>query len=131
MNFYLSGASAELALCESYRDRLLWAGHKITLDWMARTRANSTADARLSVREQARIAQGDLWAADNAGIFWLLLPGAGVHTIGAWVEFGYVLGLEDAPIVIVSGPWNSIFDQLGQRRFETHEEAFAHIREFY
>lgn len=126
-SIYLSGASSELVLCESYRDKLVNDGWHIELDWMAKIRASGIGDTSLPVRGQQHVAQTDLWAVSRAECFWLVLPSAPSRTIGAWVELGYALALEDAPVIVISGQWNSIFDQLGEKRFVTHDEAFAYI----
>jgi hypothetical protein len=84
---YLSGASADLAMCEAYRDKLIAQGWTITLDWMKKFRNMGATDHSFSVREQQHIARADLSGVRSAQVFWLILPETSL-TIGAWVELG-------------------------------------------
>jgi hypothetical protein len=130
---YLSGASAELSLCESYRDRILQKGFVLTLDWMKKIREVGIADTALSVQDQRRIALADLQAVRRADIFWLLLPSKYRVTIGAWVELGTAWGQPGTTRVIISGPRHSIFDQIVTEslRFNEHEEAYSYLIQTY
>ena len=126
---YLSGASAELSLCEQWRDELILSGFILTLDWMRKIRNIGIADTHLDAEEQRHIARMDLQGVQDSEIFWLILPETS-HTFGAWVELGYALGLQDRPSIVISGRWRSIFDQLADHRFVTHEDAFTFIQTF-
>ena len=132
---YLSGASSQLALCESYRNDLLEQGWTITRDWMQVIRDKGGADAVLPVRDQRHCACADLEAVREAQVFWLLLPTPPLRTTGAWVELGFALGLDPRhnkrPFIMISGAWCSIFDQLADERFSTHNEALAFIRDLF
>jgi hypothetical protein len=127
---YLSGASAELSLCETYRDQLIAEGWTLTLDWMKKIREVGIADQHLDTFSQRRVAYDDLCAAGKADVFWLILPNLH-NTIGAWVELGWVLALEDQPEIVISGSWRSIFDQTTTNRFHTHNEAFDFIQKLH
>ena len=135
---YLAGASKEIALCEGYRDRLKAAGHEITEDWMVAIRGAVAADSVLPKEERARCARMDLAGVSLADIFWLVVPEG--TSLGVWVELGYALAFKkqyrysgglgvEEPLVVVSGPWRSIFQDLADRTFATHEEAFAFLTE--
>ena len=132
---YLSGASSELTLCESYRDKLLEQGWTITRDWMQVIRDKGGADAILPVRDQRRLAIADLEAVREAQIFWLLLPTPPLRTIGAWVELGFALGLDPRhdkrPFIMISGTWCSIFYQLADERFDSHDKALSFVQKSF
>jgi hypothetical protein len=128
MKIYLSGASKNIELCEQYRDQLLAAGHTLAHDWMKGIRDHGgVSDADTDRYQQKKIAQIDLRAATECQIFWLLLPTVEIHTIGAWVELGAALTSNTSPVIIVSGPWRSIFETLADHRFSDHRTAAAWI----
>lgn len=131
-SIYLAGASAEVGLCERYRDRLREAGFTITHDWMADVRAHEAVglgewELPLNVRRAS--AMECLVGVEQAGIVWVLLPKG--QSIGAWVELGYALsratsGLAPDLKLVVSGGWRSIFGDLAVH-YAFHEAAFAAI----
>lgn len=131
-SIYLAGASAEVALCERYRDRLQEAGFTITHDWMRDVRAHEAAglgEWELPINVRRASAMGCLAGVDQASLVWVLLPKG--QSIGAWVELGYALRLAtSAPApdfkVVVSGGWRSIFGDLAIH-YTHHEIAFAAI----
>jgi hypothetical protein len=127
---YLAGASKELDRCETLRDRLTAAGHRVTRNWMADVRANAhRPDADIGKEERAAYARADLDGVAACGVFWLVTPE--LPSLGAWVELGYALRRADEspylPLIIVSGPWRSIFGDLADFTFSTHEEALAYL----
>lgn len=124
LRIYLAGASAEVELCERYRDRLRAAGVEVAHDWMSGVRANHRRhDRALPDKERRRIAARNANAVASADVFWILVPQT--PTIGAWVELGIAFG-SARPAIIVSGPWRSIFADLADQ-FSEHEHAFDHI----
>lgn len=125
LRVYIAGASAEVELCERYRDRLHANGIDVH-DWMSRVRANPRRhDRAIPETERRRIAAQNANAVASADVFWLLIPET--TTIGAWVELGIAFG-SARPAIIVSGPWRSIFADLADQ-FSSHEHAFDHVVE--
>ncbi len=127
---YLAGASKELPLCETLRDRLTAAGHTVTRNWMADVRANEhRPDSDISKAERAAFARADLEGVAACNVFWLVTPEG--SSIGAWVELGYALRRAEEskfnPVIVVSGPWRSIFGDLADYAFATHEDAFTFL----
>jgi len=121
---YLAGASAEVDVCEWYRDRLLASGVEIVHNWMASVRANpERRDNEVPRRDRKRIAATCANHVASADVFWLLVPRE--PTIGAWVELGIAFG-SARPAIVASGPWATIFMDLTDR-FTEHEHAFEHI----
>lgn len=128
MMVYLAGASAEVELCEWYRDRLLAAGVEIAHNWMASVRSDpERRDNEIPIKDRRRIAASCANAVAGADVFWLMVPqDPSVHvTIGAWVELGIAFGSARTSI-IVSGPWCTIFADLSDR-FTEHDHALDHI----
>lgn len=125
MRFYLSGASAEVALCQSWIRKLEAKGHECTHDWTASVIANTgKPDAELSDKERSDFAYADLHGVENADVFWLLVPPVG-RSAGAWVELGAALTCESMPKVVASGDIKrSIFTSVADVCFSTHEAAF-------
>jgi|HubBroStandDraft_1064217.scaffolds.fasta_scaffold38917_6 hypothetical protein len=125
MRLYLAGASAEVEVCEWYRDRLLAEGVEIVHNWMAGVRANpERRDNEIPRRDRKRIAATCANYVTEADVFWLLSPRE--STIGAWVELGIAFGSARSTIV-VSGPWRSVFGDLADLQFTEHAHAFEHI----
>lgn len=127
---YLAGASKELSLCETLRDRLTAAGHRVTRNWMADVRANAhRTDADISRDERRAFARADLDGVAACNVFWLVTPEG--SSLGSWVELGYALRRADEsqfplePVIVVSGPWRSIFGDLADYSFATHEEVLT------
>ncbi len=124
MRVYVAGASAEVDVCEWYRDRLLAAGVDVAHNWMASVRANpERRDNEIPRRDRKRIAATCANSVAVADVFWLLAPKG--MTIGAWVELGIAFG-SARPTIIVSGPWKTVFGDLADQ-FTEHEHAFDHI----
>lgn len=127
LRVYIAGASAEVDLCERYRDRLHAHGIDVH-DWMSRVRTNPHRhDRAIPEAERRRIAAQNANAVAIADVFWLLVPET--PTIGAWVELGIAFG-SARPAVLVSGPFalRSIFADLADG-FTEHEHAFDHVVE--
>jgi len=124
MKIYLTGASKELELCESFRDRLRAAGHVITHDWMREIRCCPVSDHDLSHESRVQYALDDMRGVMAADITWILIPEN--TSAGCWVEMGIALGVGGC--VVVSGNWRKcIFADLAVYRFTTHESALEWI----
>jgi len=124
MKIYLAGASKEIDLCESFRDRLRAAGHVITYDWMRELRCCPVADHDLSHEARMQYALDDMRGVLSAHLVWLLVPEN--TSAGCWVELGIALGRGD--LVAVSGSWSRcIFADLAAYRFSDHESALEWI----
>jgi hypothetical protein len=133
VRIYLAGASKELALCEGFRDRLIAAGHEITLDWMANVRKHiitqGRADRDLTSNERRKYAEADLEGVRSAELFWMLAPRE--PSAGCWVELGYALRVQRWVLgqIIVSGDHQkSIFCELATYVWDSHEKAFQYVK---
>ena len=127
---YLSGASAEIDLIESYRDRLHAEGFEVLDGWMLairKARAAGLADADLTRIECGRHAENDLYDVAKSDVYWLLVPDN--QSKGAWVDLGFALGdAHHARSVVASGAFGSIFTFHPRvLRYDDHEQAFAAI----
>ena len=127
MRFYVAAASEEIALAEDVIAELRAIGHAIAFDWPAHIRAMNAADRDLSQTVREASARADLDAVGTCDAFWLLVPEG--RSSGAWLELGYALGRKTRPLILVSGDWQrTIFAELADRRFPTHDEARTWIR---
>lgn len=103
---YIAGASAEW---ERAKARMDWVrsepGLELAHDWVAdvvKHRVNGgKSDADLTDEQRFKLASYDMAAVGTCDIFWLLVPDAGVLTVGAWVELGAAIA--EMRKVIVSG----------------------------
>lgn len=118
---YLAASSRELERAKHWAERLEREGFELTAKWWedveAEVDANPTDhDARI------KYARKDVFAVARADFLWLLVPPHGVHSHGAFLEYGLALGGE-ARRVASGDTKRSIFLALGEE-FETDEEAF-------
>lgn len=125
MKIYVAGWSAEHELASHFIERLRSAGHEITHDWtedVRRARADGhETDRTLTPVQRATCATADLDAVVRCDMFWQLVSPRG---IGQWVELGAALALDKQ--VVVSGAFgSSIFCELAETRFDSHEEALS------
>lgn len=131
MKVYIAGASKEVLLIETLRNDLVRAGCEITYDWTISVRANSARpDSEIAPAERASYAALDLAGVEMCDLFWLVTPAQ--PSVGSFVELGAALSLrartsEPAPRVVISGPWRTIFGDLADANYPTHEEALAAI----
>jgi len=139
---YIAGGWDErVTVVRPYIDKALRAGFTITLDWTLEEGIKDAdrGDSLLVSEVRLRAAQMDSRAINRADIFWLLAPSY-KGSSGSWWELGYAMALAansgvegklggHRKDIIVSGPnWKrSIFTELIQNRFDTHEEAFTFL----
>lgn len=126
---YVAGGSKEMDIIEQYMHRLRGIGYEITFDWCTEIRNVGAANPRDADEvDRKKWASHDKLGIARAWTFWLLIPIA--STIGAWVELGWAtMNQWSRPRVIVSGEWRStIMTAYADLRFDSHEEAFDHIR---
>lgn len=125
MKIYIAGASCEIDMIETFRDKLIAAGHEITHDWCKVVREHGGGNPAGATLEQMMLwAMSDLRGVLSADIVWLVMPPKG-RSWGSGVEFGAAIGARRVH-AIVSGPWlDSIFCALAQIRFANHEDALA------
>jgi hypothetical protein len=132
MKIYVMGSSNELELCKRMMDRLREVGYTIAHDWVADVEKNGGGNpAHLTDVQAARYAEQDLKAIETADIYWFILPET--VTRGAWVEFGYILGFQNAkweseglktsPIIVSGNKVQSIFTRLCSKHYDTHDKA--------
>lgn len=126
---YVAGSSGDLERARTIMD-LVRATPSLSLahDWIAEFQAEPVSDDRLSRRDAVKYAAGDLSHVVRADVVWLLAPAK--PTRGAWVEFGYALGLYGglpSKLIVVSGEYTqSIFCALAME-FADDDAAFDAI----
>ena len=120
---YVAGASAEIERCERFRDRCIAAGHAVTFDWMAHVRSTGSANTGLTREQRELAALACLDGAGVADVFILLFPRA--VTIGAWVEYGFVLRDCSLVRVIVVGDDGSSVMTAAREVEYAHDEDEA------
>jgi hypothetical protein len=113
-------------MVRNYSDLLRAAGVAITHDWTAQVIPHAErggTDRTLDPVERLDPALLDLAGVAGCDVFWLLMPAR--PSFGAGVEFAHALRPGRARVVVVSGPHalNSIFTELAQYVFHTHDEA--------
>ena len=126
MKIYLAGASDEAEMVRDYAARVVSLGHTITWSWWESVLDNKAAgipDTSLSADDRKWHAVTDLKAIRRADVFWLLTPLTG--GAGCFVELGAALSA--GAIVVSSGPWRTVFTELCDHRFATHEDVLAWI----
>lgn len=140
MKVYVAGASAEVERAERAMRLVRSMGHNIALDWTQVLRAARAqgvrSDADLAPEHALGLARQQLLAIDGSDVLWLLAPAR--PSVGAWVEFGFALGLhwpddsDDGPrTVIVSGKCaHTIFGQLPDQAFDTDCEALSWLTQW-
>jgi hypothetical protein len=124
MKLYLAGSSLEAEMVAAFAQKVTELSHSITWSWWEAVLANKAAgipDTALSADDRRWHAEVDLKAVMRAEVFWLLTPPTG--GAGCFVELGAALSA--GSIVVASGPWRTIFTELCDHRFSTHEEALA------
>jgi len=129
LRIYIAGASKEMDLISSYMRKVESLGHTISLDWTVPIRENialGKTDADLTKEDRKRHANADMFAVGDADLVWLLVPAEPKSSLGCWIEFG--LAVAFGCHVIVSGPNASIFCELADHLFATHDEALEWLR---
>jgi hypothetical protein len=134
MRIYVAGASKEIEIIEGFLARLRRAGYVITHDWtqdMREEALKGKTDVELTPEERARYAKLDLAGVESCEVFWLAVPAN--QSLGAWIELGFALALRAqsgvSPVLMVSGPASSIFTDLADFRFPTHEACLFQLCE--
>lgn len=133
---YIAGASKEPERVAHWMKRIRGEGYEVTHDWLELVTAAVVPDHDLTRGARAMHAVADFAGVFHASYFWLLAPPSTSTSAGAWVELGYVLGLNRAlrghpmaqtTYVVSSGPGSarSIFTALADREFPEDQEAFA------
>lgn len=125
---YVASATEQLALVEKYVDRLREWGFTITYEWTKDVReAGFKSDSELSDIQRRYAARMDSHGVATCEMLWVLTPQSKNEGCGMWIELGMALALKKR--VIISGPQarRSVFSELCEARFETHEEAFKYL----
>lgn len=135
-SIYVAGASAEACIAEGWMDDLRHRGWTVTSTWTERLKAEKTPDHSLTDGRRFHHADRDFAEIAVADVFWLLLPSSGLHTTGAWVEYGYAVGLRKHGVgfgvavekIFVSGASSCLFVNSGHASlYPTHRDAFTAI----
>lgn len=128
---YVAGGFRErTTIVKPYVERLQQAGWEITENWAVRDQDFSYGgDQNVPTATRIAAASANFAGVFSADILWLICPGySGAR--GSWAEMGIALGLRSfnhAIKIVVSGPeWRySVFTELADHKFDTHEEAFS------
>jgi len=127
---YVAGASSELDMIRYVMKKLQDSGNlEITYDWTIPVAKFGSEGKELTSAERREYAAKDLAGVGGADYFWLLVPGN--KSVGAWVELGAAISNRrspptyNRPVIVVSGDLSSIFTELADKRFTTHEEALT------
>lgn len=136
---YILGASAELERATRAVRMVRAAGYEVAFDWPANMRREGLrSDRELGSGVRFASMQACLGAATSADIVWLLLPSAGVETVGAWVELGAALastrsflGGVEAVLATGSDSQRSIFLEAAIHVGREDEAAIGHLRTFF
>lgn len=129
---YIAAFGEETERAKYWIKKMREAGWEISHDWTDHWFPN---EVELPHEERVRIALLDANGVLDSNVLWMLAPtkgGAGVFTeLGIAIGFGMSKGTPerpDRPQIIASGAWKrNIFTALADRRFDTDEEAFAHL----
>ncbi len=112
-------------------------GLELAHDWIADQATEKTPDTELSHDQRRHYAVNDMMAVSRADVVWLLAPNE--LTIGAWVEFGFAMGLAFergldggcAPRMVASGPTSqTIFCACAHEEHAYDQQAFESIVAF-
>jgi len=137
MRVYVAGGWLEKdSIVAPMIKRLRDAGAVITHDWTDAGPSEGSVEAHinhehtLSSDVRRKHAHLDLQGVYDADVLWFIVPNY-KGSAGSWTEFGYSLARPGRQAVnVVSGPWQkSIFCELADFKFPTHEEALAYLLE--
>lgn len=125
---YVASATEQYGLVEHFVDRLRAVGIEISFEWTPDYRAGGfKPDAQLSDIHRRYVAKMDSCGVKEADLVWVITPDVKEHGCGMWVEMGMALALGKR--VIMSGKLarRTVFSELAEACFQTHEEALVHI----
>lgn len=128
-DIYLASASEQLLVVEHYAAKLKSDGFTITHEWTADIReAGFKPDVELSDTVRRYAAAMDAHGVKIADLVWVLTPSYKHEGCGMWIEMGMALALKKR--VVVSGQFyrRSVFSDLAEASFPTHDEALEYIR---
>jgi hypothetical protein len=127
---YVAGGFLERDLVREWMGRLREIGVTISHDW-TESEASApgvTSDDQLSAEQAIRYANGDIEGVRSADLVWHIVASyKGAQ--GSYFETGLAYGL--GKLIVVSGPdWRKSIFHYKTHPFDTHAEAFEHIRKF-
>jgi nucleoside 2-deoxyribosyltransferase len=88
---YVAGSSRELERAERVIAEAQRRGFIVTQDWPAAVRAAGASNEGLTHEQRTSAARECMRGVHTADAVVLLVPAAGVETIGAWFELGYAV----------------------------------------
>lgn len=122
---YIAASSTELARAKEAARTATLLGLEIAGAWWSDVEDYGEANPEDDDEARIRYSVKDLKAVRSADIFWLLMPGDGFVSVGAFVEFG--IALEHCRHIFASGKTrDSIFMSLAEEH-ATDDEAAASI----
>ena len=131
LSVYVAAASSEIARAKAFMTALRALGITVTSTWTDVIEQVGAANPMAAApADRAVWAQDDLDQVAKAQVLCLLLPPAGVTTIGAWVELGFALALGGTPArpVLVVGEERSIFTALANHRLPDDAAALDALK---
>jgi hypothetical protein len=127
MKVYLAGSRAELDRCETWQQKLIGEGIRITYNWIADCK-EYPKEEDLSITKKRAYAYNDISGVMKADLFWLLIPKIG--GCGCWVELGLAIERNQhySTWIILSGDQNrTLFSSYADYISPSDDEAFQHI----
>jgi len=128
---YIAGAAVEWQQARRMMRAVSELGYHLTLDWTLSIEEHEAAgvtDRQLTALDARRLADEDVNAVQASDVVWLLVPPDGKGR-GAWVELGIALASPRCQIIASGDVESSIFLQLVDKQFATHEEALVWLKE--
>lgn len=131
VKIYVAAASSEIERVERAHKALKNIGAKLLSEqWVESVKAATKAGLRddgLELRKRRAHSLADLAGVETADVFWILVPGSGHASIGAWVELGYAIASAKSAFASGKSCGCTIFTSL-VREFETDEQALSAIK---
>ncbi|NBT35708.1 MAG: hypothetical protein EBT03_09260 [Betaproteobacteria bacterium] len=125
---YVASAVEQMLLVEHYVEKLKRLGFAIGYEWTHDVRESGfKPDVELSHQQRRFIAKMDSRGVEESGLVWVITPGHKHQGCGMWVELGMALALRKR--VVVSGPLarRTVFTELAEAVFDSHDQAFDYI----
>ena len=127
MKLYVAGASAEIKRCEAFRDAAVALGCTLSADWMAMVREVGNANHLCTDDERREAKQLAGEGVRRCDMFVLLMPRAGMATIGAWYELGLAENCMCDVLLVGDAPERTVMSH-GLDHISSDDEALGHLR---
>jgi hypothetical protein len=124
---FISASYTEKLVAREYMRAVESLGYYVTRDWTRHEYA--CTDRELPPELAKRHANEDLTGVQACNIFWMLVPTPPATSKGAWLELGAALAIPHCRVIVSGDLRASIFLQLVDKGFETHDEALVWLKE--